>query len=129
MHKQRQILTKIRKNCVNSDQMKEQVQWHNPIQWILLKCDLLTTSSSSSLSLSHSKSRLIWNEEKSGTFFFLKNEQLSASFFFIFVFSSHILYKWSLKIICWYLDSNRGYLVSESTTLLTVPQPLQFNCA
>ena len=41
-------------------------------------------------------------------------------FFFIFVFSIQLL----LNKICWWLDLNRGSLVSEATPLPTESQPL-----
>ena len=47
-------------------------------------------------------------------------------FFFIFVFSIHswqYIKKCSINF-CWWLDSNRGPLVSEASVLPTEPQPL-----
>ena len=57
-------------------------------------------------------------------FFLKKIRPFPASFYFIFVFSIQlIINKCSIKF-CWWLESNRGSLVSKATALPTEPQPL-----
>ena len=55
--------------------------------------------------------------------FFKKNGPFSPSFFFIFVFSIQLTVNVQNKF-CQWLDSNRGPLELEATTLPTNPQPL-----
>ena len=50
----------------------------------------------------------------------------SASFFFIFVFSTQLTVNKCLIKVCQCLDSNHGSLVSEATTVPIEPQPLPF---
>ena len=54
---------------------------------------------------------------------FFKKWAISGLFFFIFVFSIQLIVNTWIKV-CWWLDSNRGTLVSEETALPTEPQPL-----
>ena len=49
------------------------------------------------------------------------------SFFLYFCLFSTVLIQLIENQICWWLDSNRGTVVSEVTALPTVPQPLPLN--